>query len=137
MKVLVAIDSRSPKHFGDNALRWASRAGFNLRVFIPHRKQLKFAAALADANYNWYLGLDESVFVFGNPREYAKEHGYELLVIIPDFLKSWHKRGFMKPTEVIDFHAAIGQARLEFSEKPRKKIRRWPNGVIMQRIEHG
>ena len=136
MKILIAIESsENPKKLSNSTLRWASRAGFDLRIFIPDDNQLEdYKKAVADANHNWYINVPETaIIVKTTPKQYAKENGYDLLVLLPDDLRKW-KRLHSHDRNVLEFATDIGIARLRFSKKPNKKIEVFSNGALMRRV---
>lgn len=135
MKILLAINSTRPKTLGNNTLRWAGQLGYDLAVFGPRNKRKKFLEALADVNYHWYLALEESCIVTKfNPNLYAIANGYDLIVYIPDDLLAWRKGSQFKPKEISQAFSVIGNARGEFSRNPRKRIKRFANGAVMERV---
>lgn len=137
MKILVAIECSNDKTLQDNALRWAARGGFALKVFPPRHNfnARKWRRIIKDVNYHWYLPLTEDIIESRlTPRKYAEVNGYDLLLSIPEDLETWRKGRRFKDDEVNVFAIAIGKARVEFGEKPHKLIKRWPNGAVMQRI---
>jgi hypothetical protein len=137
MKILLAITSTRPKTMADNSLRWAGQLGYAVRVFTPTNKRKKFLAAIADVNYHWYLALDAEEVVVSrySPSLYANLMGFDLIVHIPDDLATWHKRMAFSDKEINHTFSAIGNARGEFSRSSRKRIKRWHNGVVMERVQ--
>lgn len=136
MKILLAITSTNHDIVGDNALRWCGRLGFDIRLFIPKGKRFKYEDVLLDTNYHWYLDLPPIMLVTRTDAEnYAKQHEYDLLLTVPEDLPSWRKDLFLHPEEIAYCHKSIGNARLEFAQKPKKRIKRWANGCIMKRVE--
>jgi hypothetical protein len=136
MKILVAINSTNAKILSDTTLRWVGRLGFEVRVFVPKNKRKKYLEIVDDTNYQWYLALEPKNTIVSrtDAETYAKQHGFDLLVTIPEHLESWRKKGFFKPDEVKRPYEAIANARGEFSRKPRKRIKRFKNGTVMRRI---
>lgn len=90
MKILVSIESTGkPEECAHTTFRWAARAGFDIRMFVPAAEVEAYQDGVDDANYHYYLvGRDEAQIVVGDtdPMEYAKEHGYGLLLSLPDNL---------------------------------------------------
>lgn len=136
MKILLAIKPSKPKHLADNALRWCGRLGYQMRVFVPKKRQLvKYAEEIAEVNYQYYLALGVDILtVHKDPKQYAKENGYDLLLSVPAELKAWRKGTAFKDTEIIWPRGAVGLARIEFGKKPKKRIKRWSNGCTMERV---
>lgn len=136
MKILMAIESKDPKRLGDHALRWCGRTGFELRVFIPKkRRRAKYEEAILDANYNWYMAIPTDIIVTRtSPKEYAQQHGFDLLLTIPEELFAWRKGTQFKDSEIWWVRKAVGAARLEFGAKPKMRIKRFANGCIMERL---
>lgn len=136
MKILVACKTEDYKNIGDNILRWAARAGYEFRLFVPYAKHKRFEKAIKDVNWDYYmaLGASETLVFRDDPEDYAKQNGFDLLVTIPDTLQSWRKGSRAKPEEMALYVKAIGSGRKYFSENPKAKIKRWANGVTMKRI---
>lgn len=136
MRILIAINATKPKTFGDSSLRWCGRLGYEVRIFAPKNKRKKYLYAVDDVNYHYYLALDpnETVVTRTTAKEYAYQHGFNLLVTVPEDLLAWRKKGQFKPDEVKRPYEAIATARGLFSRKPKKRIHRWANGVIMERV---
>ena len=139
MKILVAIEGQGLDHkvMGDSTLRWASRAGYDLRIFIKNRQMRKYLEVLADANYHWYLGIDHTQIITNHkPMPWALEHGYDLLLRLPADLLNWRNRATME-RQVFLYAEAVGKARLKFAQKPGKRVHRFANGAIMERVREG
>lgn len=136
MKILVACQTEDYKNIGDNVLRWAARAGYQFRLFVPYDKKKRFEKAIKDVNWDFYMALGAyDTLVFNEePEVWAKNNSYDLLVTIPDTLQSWRKDSRYKPEEMALYIKAIGSARKYFSENPKARIKRWANGVTMKRI---
>lgn len=136
MKILVAIESsENPKTLARRTLRWAARAGFNMRIFIPDDSQLpEYLAAVKEANYEWYLDLPDSVIVTKiTPKQFAKDEGFDLILYLPDDMRKW-KTSLIHEINVLEYARQVGAARLRFSKDPNKKYERFSNGAIMERI---
>lgn len=132
MKILVAITSEKPGKL--STLRWAARAGFNTRLFIPSPSQKdEYVAAIKDANYKWHLAIPEDFIVADLPGTYAKEHGYDLLVIMPDDMTKWKFRINHELNPLV-YAKEMGVARVEFGKDPLKVTKRFINGVVMERV---
>lgn len=135
MKILLAIQSKNPEAIIDNALRWAGRTGFELRIFAPKDAYHKYVAAVADANYHWYLAVKYSqIITKQDARDYAEMYGFDLLLLVPEDTKTWRYGHFMKDDEIMLCAEAVGKARAEFGQKPRMRIKRWANGCTMERV---
>jgi hypothetical protein len=136
MKILVGIKSKKPNVVQDAALRWVARGGYNLKLFIPSSKYRRYQMVVDDANYHWYLDLKHDVIEsILEPEEYAIEHNYDLLLTIPEDLKSWRKGGMLKEKEIFHFVKAVGKARLEFGRNHGMRIKKWSNGAVMRRVK--
>lgn len=144
MKILAAIEADGSMEKLDMTLRWASRSGYVVKVFINDnritedatRRELSaaYANALADANYHWYLALDpEADLVVGDPMEYARDNGFDLLLRIPEGLELWRRRRHFDG-QVFFLCDSAGRARLEFSKKPGMRVKHWRNGAMMERV---
>lgn len=138
MKLLIAIpSSENAQKLADTTLRWAGRGGYDFKIFVPHGDKYRkdYEAAIDDANYNWYLTIPKAAIVQDvAPYTYAKENGYDLMVILPDDLELWKKRDDFEATAA-HYIVDIGEARKLFSENPKKRIVRWrSNGAVMTRV---
>lgn len=136
MKILVACQTEDYKNIGDNVLRWAARAGYQFKLFVPYDKKKRFEKAIKDVNWDFYMALGAyDTLVFNEePEVWAKNNNYDLLVTIPDTLQSWRKDSRSKPEEMALYIKAVGSGRKYFSENPKARIKRWTNGVTMKRI---
>lgn len=135
MKILAAIQSdKNATIMQDYTLRWAARAGYNMRIFIPDKRQLqKYEKAIEDANYHHYLALPNTIIETGDPLEYAKKEGYDLLIYLPDNLEYWNKKGGQDLTHIY-YAEDVGKARVLFSNNPKKKSHKFRNGAEMVRV---
>jgi hypothetical protein len=132
MKLLVAIQSKKPKQVKDRTLRWAGRAGYDTRIFVPKGKRGRFILAVQDANYDYYLAVEDSqVIDRQTPMEYAQRHGYDLVLLLPEKLWSWRDDKKFQEDEVVYYVEDVGAARKEFSTKPGLAQYRFPNGAVM------
>lgn len=134
MKVLVAIESsENPKTLAKCALRWAARAGFDLRIFIPGQSQLsEYKEAIDEANYNWYLAIPKNALITElTPSEFAKAQNYDLVLHVPDHLRKWDKKANHE-LNPYKFAESVGKARLLFADQ---SITRYvfENGAVMVR----
>lgn len=136
MKLLIAIDSTDYKHLADRTLRWASRSGSELRVFAPKNKRKKFLGAFELSNYHWYNDVrPEQLITRQTKEDYAKEHGFDLVLTIPEYLMSWRKGAKKFETEeIIYFTKVVENARRKFEQNERKRIIRFKNGSTMVRV---
>lgn len=135
MKILLAIRSTNPELIADNALRWAARTGFELRIFAPRDDYHKYVNAVNDANYHWYLAVKhEQIITKYEPHEYAEMYGFDLILYVPEAVKTWRRGHFMKDDEIMLCAEAVGKARAEFGRKPRMRVKKWANGCIMVRV---
>lgn len=135
MKIFVAIESsNNAKVLANTTLRWAARAGFNMRIFVPSEKQRRiYAAFIEEANHNWYLDLPDDVVVVGkSPKRFAEENGFDLLVRLPDNLRKW-KRWLNYDLNVLHYAADLGKTRIKFAD-PEKKVERFKNGATIERL---
>lgn len=135
MRILTAITVKKPKELADNALRWVSRAGFDLILFTSPYRRKAVETAIEDANYHYYCGLaDDMIETVFEPVRIAKRGGYDLLLTIPEELQSWYKNTRFKDREIYVFVSSVAAARQRFSNHPRKQFHRFSNGVIMERV---
>lgn len=135
MKILTAINSYYPKSIGDNSLRWASRGGFAFKVFAPKHKYKQFLEALNDCNYHWYTALSpDNLVIDSTPLQYAKDNGFDLLLLIPESLKSWRASKFMKEDEIKIFYEAVASARGWFEKHPKATQKIFSNEAVMYRV---
>ena len=136
MKIFVAIESsENPKTLSTHTLRWAARAGFNMRIFIPDKSQLpSYLQAIEEANHNWYLALPNTVLVVGaEPKDYARQNGFDLLVSLPQDLRKWNPKA-NHGLNVLQYAADVGKVRTLFSQQPEKTNHTFPNGAEMVRL---
>lgn len=136
MKILVAVEATDHKAIVDAALRWAGRAGYDFRVFVPPYRIHLFRRAIDDANYHYYTGLEPDILVKDSfPEDYAARYEYDLLLKIPEHLLSWRKGAQFQPAEMAHYTRAVGAARLWFGRYPGRGIKRFANGATMQRVQ--
>lgn len=136
MKILIAITTSDTKVVGDCALRWCARLGMDTRLFVPRNKHQKFKRVVDDTNYHYYLDFTyDQIISRVDQEKYAWLHGYDLLVEVPPNLLAWKKGTQFNDKEIYIAYGALANARLEFGAKPRKRIKRWHNGVVMRRIK--
>jgi hypothetical protein len=135
MKLLVAIPSNRPKDLVRNTLRWAPRAGFELRIFAdPKTKKSKYQNAIEEANYQHYLALRHKQVEYKlDPLAYAQANGYDLLVIIPPNLKRWNDTKELSAM-VIEFQTALAEARKRMRDDTSLSVIDFENGARMVRI---
>lgn len=122
MKILTAIESsKRAEEMAHTTFRWAARAGFDIRIFIPDRRQLKkYQAAVDDANYHYYLvGRDETKIITPKqkPLDYAREHGYDLVILLPDTLLDYSTVE-NDDKSMVEFAEDAGAARKQFGLNP-------------------
>lgn len=121
MKILVAIESdKNAEQLAHTTLRWAARAGFDLRIFIPDRRQLKkYKKFLDEYNYYYWGNIDEerSIVAKADPMEWAKANGYDLLVTLPDNLLDYCTVENDDAT-FMEYAEDVAKARVEFGHKP-------------------
>lgn len=113
MRILVAVIGKR----STDTLKWAARAGFNLRVFVKNKSVAKWERRILDLNYDQYLDLPLTVIETQEPEEFAKENGFDLLVMLPDNLKKWDEADSIDGT-VYHYQKDIGIARKEFADQP-------------------
>lgn len=136
MRILVAITTSDTKLVGDRALRWCARLGMDVCLFVPKGKRRKFKEVIDDMNYHYYVDFTyDRLITRMDVEKYAWANEYELLVTVPHDLWSWRKNKQFKVDEIAHPYNALGKARVEFGNHPRKKIKRWNNGVTMERIK--
>ena len=133
MKLLVATTAKTTQS-ATMPLAWAGRAGYAVRLFVPKGKASRYYKVIEDINHDEYLDLKYDMVVDRtDPKNYAEQHGFDLLVTIPNGLKAWKLKA---PDYGVGlFVIAISKARLEFNQNPNKRIKRWANGSVMQRIK--
>lgn len=114
MKILVGIKSTGkPEECAHTTFRWAARAGFDIRIFVPAAELEAYQTGVDDANYHYYLvGRDEAQVVVADaePMAYAKEHGYGLLLELPDNLLDY-KTVEDDDKSMVEFATDAGKAR--------------------------
>jgi hypothetical protein len=137
MKILVAIKSTGkPEECAHTTFRWAARTGFSLRIFVPKKEVEAYQEGVDDANYHYYLvGRDETETVIGgtNPMAYAKKHGFELVVLLPDNLLDY-KTVEDDDKSMVEFATDVASARKEFGLKPDLEQVQLENDCEMLRV---
>jgi hypothetical protein len=136
MKILVAINStNNAKTLSETTLAWAPRAGFELRIIIPHQNELiNYIHAVQDANYNHYVGLDiGQVKIMKDTEEYARSLHCDLLLELPDDLTAWNDEENDEQM-IIDFAADVGAARKRLADRPQDSRVKFKNGAILKRL---
>lgn len=136
MKILVAIESsENPTLLAKTTLRWAARAGFNMRVFIPDANQLQpYKDAIDNANYDHFLDLPESIVEVGSARDYAVKEGYDLIVYLPDDMRKWDTR-LTHDLNVLHYAKELGVARVELKDSIPGSTFTFSNGAVMERLK--
>lgn len=136
MKILVAINNpKDAKVLGNTTLSWAPRAGYNMRIFLPDdSKGQEYIEILSHVNYREYLDLHPAMLLVGyDPESYAREHGFDLLLTLPDNLKRWNNRR-NKDRMVIDYVSDVGAARLNMAEAKPGEISNFENGATLKKL---
>lgn len=136
MKILVAIESsKRPRKLSKTTLRWAPRAGYDLRIFIPDETQReKYIQAIDNAKYDDYLDLQHDMLIIGDePLFYAKKNNYDLLVLLPDDLKKWTELPNLDAV-VLEYAGDIGFARSIFGKNLKRKSYEFANGARIIRV---
>lgn len=86
MKILVAIESdKNAEQLAHTTLRWAARAGFDLRVFVPdNRQSKKYKKFLDEYNYYYWGSIDEerAIVAKQKPTEYANGFANQVLALV-------------------------------------------------------
>ena len=136
MKILVAVISdKNSDNLSNGTMKWAGRAGFNTRLFLPNKRQVKkYLTAIDNLNYDHYLDLPYTVIETGDPMKYAKKEGYDLLVTLPDNIEFWGKSKNADKT-VIDYAVSIGRARVWFAFHPKTTIKQLSHNAYMERVK--
>lgn len=121
MKILAAIkSSKNAEEMAHTTLRWAARAGFDLRIFVPDKRQLKkYKKYLDEYNYYYWGNIDEerSIVTGQEPMDYARENGYALLITLPDNLLDYSVERNDDQT-FIDYAEDVAKLRVEFGNNP-------------------
>lgn len=136
MRILVAIESsENANTLAKTTLRWAPRAGYNMRIFIPDTGQLSdYQEAIAKANYDEYLDMHDGMIIIGqDPRQYAKQNGFDLLLLLPDNLASWgRKRNLDKM--IIEYAKDVGSARVKLTDANPGQSILFNNGTVIKKL---
>lgn len=133
MKLLVAIPTkgRSSKIF-KHTLRWVSRAGYDLRVFCEPSEIEQYREGAREANHEYRLDISDDNFVdIGQDngglsfvkqfiKDYATEHGYELVFKMDDDILRFSSRGRNKTDDlmILEFCEMVGTCRVMFGKYP-------------------
>lgn len=136
MKILAAIQSsENAKTLSRTTLRWAARAGFNMRVFIPNEEQLPdYKKAITDANYRWHLAIPDDFIIVGTePIKYAKDNNYDLIVYLPDHMNKW-RQYLNHELNPLYYAKDVGRARVMLGGSPELRSYKFHNDVVMERV---
>lgn len=140
MKILTTIKSTDrAMQFAHTTFRWAARAGFDIRVFVPAAEVKAYQDGVDDANYHYYLvGRDETDIVVADqePLAYAAANGYDLIVELPDNLLDY-KTVEDDDKSFVEFATDAGAARREFSLKPDLEELQLEGDCVMKRVPNG
>ena len=140
MKLLVAIESKDIK-LVNKSVRWAGRGGYDLRIFVAGRDWEPYVDRLKEINQNHYIHLTHKHLVVDDkPMAYAVEHGYDLILQIPEHRPSFtgKRKRIDLDAEVPAFAEAVGKARVELGNSPELDSVTLKRGVTMRRvIYHG
>lgn len=133
MKILVAIPSKGrAKSIMNRTMRWVSRTGYDVRVFVEPQEILEYREAAVHANYEHYLDIKPEQFVdikqsdkgLGYVKsfigQYAELNGYDLVFKMDDDVLRFNGRGKNKPDDemILDFAAMVGKCRVTFGKYP-------------------
>lgn len=129
MKLLIAIPSkgRSDTIF-KRTLRWVTRTGFDVRVFVEPDELETYREGARLANGEYYLDINDGQFVdienkngglgYVNEfiRKYALENGYDLIFRMDDDVLRFIGRGRVPIDDkmIIDFCTMVAQCRKAF-----------------------
>ena len=136
MKLLVAIKSKDNAENLYKSIRWVSRAGYDLKIFVPAKQWEDYNDAIKNAEVNYYLHLrDDALLVDTNYKLFAKVNNYELVVCIKDDKASFtgKRKHIELHEEVYKFAEAVGAARLKMSENPKLQSIKVARGITMWR----
>lgn len=138
MKLLVAIESSDIKLI-NKSVRWAGRAGYDLRIFVSAYDWEPYVDRLKEINMNHYIHLTKKNLIADwsyGIRHYALDKGYDLIVIIKETRPSFSGKRKMIDidAEVPKFIEAVGKARVQFSENPELMRLKLSVGVTMERV---
>lgn len=138
MKLLVAIESSDIKLI-NKSVRWAGRAGYDLRIFVKGIDWEPYVDRLKEINMIHYLHLTHKhLVVDSKPMQYAADNGYDLILIIPEKRPAFSGKRKMidLDAEVPLFAEAVGRARVELGTNPDVDSVTLKRGVTMRRVIH-
>ncbi len=133
MKLLVAIPSKGRADtIFKRTLRWVTRAGFDVRIFVEPSEIEAYRAGAVDANYEHYLDIKPEQFISirandkglgyakGYIKRYAERNGYDLVFKLDDDVLRFTGRGKNKSDDemIIQFSAMVGRCRWAFNRYP-------------------
>lgn len=129
MKLLIVIPSkRHSEAIFKRTLKWVTRTGFDVRIFVEPQELEAYREAARNANYENYTSISDDMFIDigrdntdlgyakGFMKRYAEENGYELVFKLDDDIKRFHGQGKVKPIDsmIIDFSVLVGHCRSAF-----------------------
>lgn len=133
MKLLIAIPSKGrPKELFTRTMRWVSRAGYDVRVFVEPQELEEYREAATDANYLFRLDIKPEQFIDIGENDkglgfaksfianYAKENGYDLVFKMDDDVNRFSGRGKRKADDLmlLEFCEMVGKCRVTFGKYP-------------------
>lgn len=133
MKLLIAIPSKGRADtIFTRTLRWVTRTGFDVRIFVEPQDLKAYRAGIADANHENYLDIREDQFISlgkndqglsyakGFIKKYAVKHGYSLVFKMDDDVLRFNGRGKNRPDSemIIEFATMVAACRSAFGRYP-------------------
>ena len=133
MKLLIAIPSKGrSKSIYRRTLRWITRTGYDVRIFVEPQDIEAYRAGIEHANYSEWLDIhpDQFIDIGQNDqglgyakdfiKQYALDNGYDLVFKMDDDVLRFAPRGPFKDDGgmIIDFAGAVGACRKAFGRYP-------------------
>lgn len=133
MKLLIAIPSKGRADtIFKRTMRWAPRLGFEVKVFVEPQEIETYREGARDANHENYTNITDNHFVdIGKNdgglihakkfiKDYAIEHGYDLVFRLDDDILRFSGRGRNKTDDemILIFSAMVGKCRVTFGKYP-------------------
>lgn len=129
MKLLVAIPSKGrSKAIFKRTMRWVTRSGFDVKVFVEPAEIEAYRANIADANHENYLDIKPEQFIDIGKNDqglgyvntfmanYALENDFDLVFRMDDDVLRFNERGKNRPDDemIIAFATMVGRCRVTF-----------------------
>lgn len=138
MKILMAVVADGKLTDLHRTLRWCARAGYDLRVFVSKYEHEQYESEMKTIEMEHYIYFEPEVLVIDkDPRKYARKHGYDLILNIPEGQPSFsgRKTRIVLDDEVLLFCEKVGLWRKRLgNNKKLDRLGRAVSGVELSRL---